>query len=216
MTPNSAIEETLQRALDIVESQLVGAITLYFEDRDTIWVQSLASIARSQIEEIARKLGIRDELELYSDYMSKALPDQLINGKIYPYLNRVRSLMTHATNPNNHTEEILSENFDPANLIFCAIFDLMKIHMHQRMWLISAEELMAFLLWHLAICPDHNNQGQDLVNQYPIFSNIRLQSRAEQLRRGLKFTRWWVNKASKIKARANMKNTDTTKNGYAG
>lgn len=187
------------RAFNIIQRQVIGSITLYFEQRDNVWVNTLVSVARPKIEKLAKELEIRDEVTFYSDHIAQ-YPEYLQGMKPHDYLNRVRGLMAHPLNPNNHRPEIFPDAFDPANLILCAIFDLMKFH--DALDMETPPEMCAFGLWHIAVSPDHGNQGLDMTNQYRILRDIRSQSSSEQRRRGLKFMNWFVAQSAKQTAEA--------------
>jgi hypothetical protein len=188
--PPKLTEEQFSNATDIIERQITGAVVLFFEQKDPVWIQALATIARPQIEKLAEQQNLKlPQQRFYSDVVAKMAP-QMSKKERWEYIERARSLMTHANNPDNHQDDISPDRIDLDRLLGVVTADLMNLYMPLKRALPA--EIEAFTYWHIARDPDFEPLSSQFELRFPIFRGIKKLPLNEQLERGLRFMNWVV------------------------
>lgn len=188
--PPILTEGNFVTAIDIIERQVVGAVVMFFEQRDPVWVQTLATVARPQIEKLAKQQNLKlPHQRFYSDVVAGFAP-HMTEKERYAQIEQARSLMTHANHPSNHLDEVHPDNIDLDRLLGIVTADLMNLYIPLKRAL--PPEIEAFTYWHIAHDPDFEPHSSQFESRYKIFQGIKGLPPNEQRERGLRFMRWVV------------------------
>ena len=160
---------TVLTKLDVARRQLAVAIRLFFDDRDSVSIYTLAANAWEIVDVLCKTRGV----DSFSEQVRENLPD----GKKLKrdFINQpYRNFFKHANHdPEGTVEEFSDDKND--HILFLAVEDLLRL------------ECQVFQIWYLAVY-EEKIATEDLERILPkirdAFPNIRNVSRPEQKRMG--------------------------------
>jgi hypothetical protein len=163
----------------VARSQLMTAIDLFFEDRDSVSVQALAGNARELLESLCRLKGIEPMTELLMRDNQRTKKD------IYELMNLYRNCFRHLGDTKaerDDDQQTLNQFDDTKNeyLLYICVEDYLRLRRK------APVAIQVFQLWFIAL-------HQDLLENPPAFlpairdkfPGIVEKPRAQQKRMGL-------------------------------
>ena len=161
--------------LDVARRQLAVAIRLFFDNRDSVSVYTLAANAWEIVDVLCRNRGV----ESFSEQIRENIPD----GKSlkHDFINApYRNFFKHADNdPDGIVEEFSDEKND--HVLFTAVEDLIRLEQ------LALFECQVFQIWYLAVY-EEKIAAEELERVLPkireALPDISQLSRLEQKRMG--------------------------------
>ena len=160
--------------LDVARRQLAVAIRLFFDDKDSVSVYTLATNAWEIVDALCTNRGV----DSFSEQVRENIPD----GKLLErdYINPPRNFFKHADkNPEGTLEGFSDDEND--HVLYSVVDDLMQFE--QR----SLYECQVFQVWYLAVYEEKiatKDPERSLPEVSGALPNIRQLSRSGQKRMG--------------------------------
>ena len=164
--------------LDVARRQLAVAIRLFFDDRDSVSVYTLAANAWEIVDVLCTNGGV--------DSFSKQTRENISDGKSlkHDYINDpYRNFFKHADNDPEDTLEDFSDDKND-HLLFTVVEDLIRLEQTKLF------ECVVFQPWYLAVYAEKiapEVRDKFIQGSHDTFPNIRQLTRSEKKKMGREY-----------------------------